>query len=152
MTKLFSVGFWAAVARMILKNRIIILLLLSLITVALASQFKHMRFTYTEANLLPEDHEVNKEYFQFLDQFGEEGNLIILGIQDESFFTQEIFNAWNNLGKELNTHKDVSLVVGVGNIQTLIKNNEKKAFDLKPLVSETITSQTELDKLKAQLY
>jgi predicted RND superfamily exporter protein len=152
MTKLFSVGFWAAVARMILKNRIIILLVLSLITVALASQFKHMRFTYTEANLLPEDHEVNKEYFEFLDQFGEEGNLIILGIQDESFFTPDIFNAWNNLSKELNTHKDVSLVVGVGNIQTLIKNNEKKAFDLKPLVSETITSQAELDKLKTQLY
>ena len=152
MTKLFSVGFWAAVARMILKNRIIILLVLSLITVALASQFKHMRFTYTEANLLPEDHEVNKEYFEFLGQFGEEGNLIILGIQDESFFTPDIFNAWNNLSKELNTHKDVSLVVGVGNIQTLIKNNEKKAFDLKPLVSETITSQAELDKLKTQLY
>jgi predicted RND superfamily exporter protein len=152
MTKLFSVGFWAAVARMILKNRIIILLLLSLITAALASQFKHMRFTYTEANLLPDDHHVNEEYFNFLDKFGEEGNLIILGIQDDSFFTPKKFNAWNDLAKDLNTHKDVSLVVGVGNIQTLNRNDDKKAFDLKPLVSETISSQAELDKLKSQLY
>lgn len=152
MTKLFSVGFWAAVARMILKNRIIILILLTLITVALASQFKHMRFTYTEANLLPDDHHVNEEYFEFLDKFGEEGNLIILGIQDDSFFTPEKFNAWNNLANELNTHKDVSLVVGVGNIQTLVRNDKKKAFDLKPLVHEDITSQAELDKLKKQLY
>ena len=34
-----------------------------------------MRFTYTEANLLPDDHEVNITYNNFLKIFGEEGNL-----------------------------------------------------------------------------
>ena len=104
MTKLFSVGFWAAIARIILKNRILILVLVTIATIGLASQFKHMRFTYTEANLLPDDHEINKEYFEFLDTFGDEGNLIILGIQDDSFFTPEKFNGWNTLANELNTH------------------------------------------------
>ena len=105
MTKLFSVGFWAAIARIILKNRIPIIILIIIATIGLGSQFKHMRFTYTEANLLPDDHEINQEYFKFLDKFGNEGNLIIIGIQDDSFFTPEKFNAWNRLGKELNKSK-----------------------------------------------
>lgn len=152
MTKLFSVGFWAAVARMILKNRITILIVLTLITVALAYQFKNMRFTYTEANLLPDDHKVNEAYFDFLDKFGEEGNLIILGVQDNDFFTPEKFNAWNSLSDELNKHEDVSLVIGVGNLQTLHRNDSLKAFDLEPLLTNPVKTQNELDNLKTKLY
>jgi len=152
MTKLFSVGFWAAIARIILKNRILILVLVTIATIGLASQFKHMRFTYTEANLLPDDHAINKEYFEFLDTFGDEGNLIILGIQDDSFFTPEKFNAWNTLAEQLNTHENITSVIGVGNIPTLIKNEQKKTFDTKPLVTAPINTQAELDKLKTKLY
>jgi len=152
MTKLFSVGFWAAIARIILKNRILILILIAVVTIGLAGQFKHMRFTYTEANLLPDDHAVNKEYFNFLDKFGDEGNLVIIGIQDDSFFTPKKFNAWNNLGRTLNTHKHITNVIGVGEIQNLVRNDEKKKFDLKPLVSEEIKTQKELDNLKKTLY
>ena len=152
MAKVFSVGFWAAIARMILKNRTIILLLLTAITIALASQFKHLQFTHSEANLLPDDHPVNEEYFEFLDTFGEEGNLIIIGIQDNRFFTPAKFNAWNALAKELNNHENVSLVVGVGNMQVLQKNNTEKAFNITTLVPDSIQTQEELDKLKTTLY
>ncbi|PHS10545.1 MAG: transporter [Kordia sp.] len=152
MTKLFSVGFWAAIARMILKNRILILILITIITIGLASQFKNMRFTYTEANLLPVDHAINKEYYKFVDKFGDEGNLIIIGIQDDSFFTPEKFNAWNNLGQDLNTHEHITNVIGVGEIQNLVRNDEKKKFDLKPLVPKEIKTQKELDDLKKTLY
>ena len=64
MAKLFSVGFWAAIARLILVNRVAVLFLVVIATAGLTTQFKHMRFTYTEANLLPDDHEVNLEYFR----------------------------------------------------------------------------------------
>ena len=39
-----------------------------------SQQWDNMRFTYTEANLLPDDHEVNIVYNDFLKVFGEEGN------------------------------------------------------------------------------
>ncbi|MDP2160233.1 MAG: hypothetical protein Q8K02_07110, partial [Flavobacterium sp.] len=66
MAKWFSVGFWEAIARIILRNRIVILSLIVLFTVFMAIQWKNMRFTYTEANLLPDHHEVNEEYKHFL--------------------------------------------------------------------------------------
>jgi len=50
-------NFWTRVSRIILKNRYLILILIAIATTFLVSQMKHMRFSYTEANLLPEDHE-----------------------------------------------------------------------------------------------
>jgi len=69
MAKILTTGFWGSVARIILRNRPLILLLVAGVTIFLAMQWKHMRFTYTEANLLPDDHEVNIEYQRFLDTF-----------------------------------------------------------------------------------
>jgi len=95
MVKSFSTGFWANVSRIILRNRILILVLLVAATVFLGLQWKNMRFTFTEANLLPDEHPVNVEYNKFLEIFGEEGNLIVLAVKDSSLFTPEKFNLWN---------------------------------------------------------
>ena len=53
--------------------------------------------TYNEANLLPKNHPANKDYTQFLNTFGEEGNLIVIGIKDDAFFTPKAFAAWNQM-------------------------------------------------------
>ena len=59
MFKVFSLGFWEAVARLILRNRILILILIGIGTGLMVSQWNKMRFTYTEANLLPDRHPTN---------------------------------------------------------------------------------------------
>ncbi|WP_291114032.1 efflux RND transporter permease subunit [Flavobacterium sp. UBA6135] len=133
MAKWFSVGFWEAIARIILRNRIFILSLIALFTVFMAIQWKNMRFTYTEANLLPDHHEVNEEYNHFLDKFGEEGNLIIIGIQDTTFFTSKSFDAWTKMMETLKTDKAVEFVVSVESLQKLQKNQEDETFEMVPL-------------------
>ena len=74
-------NFWTKVAGIILRNRYLVLICIAIITGLLASQMKYMKFSYTEANLLPENHEANLDYNKFLDIFGEEGNLVILGVK-----------------------------------------------------------------------
>ena len=69
MLKLLTTGFWKAVARLILRNKITIILLVLSGTILLGFRWKNMRFTHTEANLLPEDHEVNIIYDNFLDAY-----------------------------------------------------------------------------------
>lgn len=97
MKNTVHVGFWEKLARIILKNRITILILVSAITVFLALQWKNLSMTYTEANLLPKDHSANKDYQKFLDKFGEEGNLVVIGFKDPKFFTPKNYAAWNEL-------------------------------------------------------
>jgi len=144
--------FWTRLSRFILKRRYIILVVIAAITVFLASQMKYMRFSYTEANLLPINHKVNVEYDSFLKLFGEEGNLIILAVEDPTLFTPKKFNDWNNLTKNLNHFPEVDFTVAIGDIKELKKNAEEEKFDFIPLYKETPQTQEEIIKIKTELF
>ncbi|MDB9755531.1 efflux RND transporter permease subunit [Winogradskyella sp.] len=152
MFKLFTTGFWEAVARLILRNKIFILIVIVLTTVFFSMQWKHMRFTYTEANMLPDDHAVNITYKDFLNVFGEEGNLIVLGVKDSSLFTVKELNAWNNLAESFKSYEEVETVLSIKDLQKLIKNTEKEQFDLEPFIKDSITSLAEIDTLQDELF
>ena len=119
-------NFWTRVSRIILKNRYLILILIALATTFLVSQMKHMRFSYTEANLLPEDHEVNVQYNQFLEVFGEEGNLILLAIKDSTVFTPKKFNLWNSLAKSFDSLDEVEFTLSIADVKKLKKDTKNK--------------------------
>ncbi|WP_461304808.1 efflux RND transporter permease subunit [Aureisphaera sp.] len=152
MNKLFSIGFWSAVARFILRNRTLIIIGIIGVTVFMAMQWKHMRFTYTEANLLPDDHEFNKEYVQFLDTFGEEGNLIILGVKDSTLFQPEVFKAWSDLAMEISGYDEVDVTLSIGDLKKLEKRNDSAIFDLVPFIQDSVLDQEKLDRYKYELF
>ena len=152
MNKLFSIGFWSWVARFILRNRTGILIVIAVVTVLLALQWKNMRFTYTEANLLPEDHPVNLEYSAFLDLFGEEGNLIVMGVKDSAIFTPEKFRAWNQLTTDLGKFDEVEFTLSVGNLQKLQKRTDTTGFELVPFIKDSVFSDANLGKYKTELF
>ncbi len=152
MSKLSTKGFWEVVARLILRNKIIILVLIVLTTLFLSSQWKNMRFAFTEANLLPNDHEVNITYNKFLDIFGEEGNLIVIGVKDPSLFTVKKFNAWNRLSESFKYYDEVETVLSIKDLQKLVKNTEEQKFDMEPFIKDSLTSLEEIDTLQKQLF
>jgi predicted RND superfamily exporter protein len=152
LDKLFSIGFWSAVARFILRNRPLILGFIILVTVLLALQWKHMRFTYTEANLLPDDHEINLAYDEFLKTFGEEGNLIVLGVKDSLLFTPENFERWTALSKFINDAPEVDMALSVANLQRLQRKKDEPGFELVPLVKDSVVSTEQMSKLRYELF
>ncbi|GAB4158974.1 MAG: MMPL family transporter [Winogradskyella sp.] len=152
MFKLLTTGFWEAVARIILRNKIFILIAIVIATVFLSMQWKHMRFTYTEANMLPDDHEVNLTYNDFLEVFGEEGNLIVLGIKDTSVFNVKQFNAWNSLAESFKSYDEVETVLSIKDLQKLVKNTEDQQFDLEPFIKDSISSVEQINKLQEDLF
>ena len=111
-----------------------------------------MRFTYTEANMLPDDHQVNTAYNTFLDTFGEEGNLIIYGVKDSLLFTPSNFSTWNTLSKELGQAPEVDLTLSVGDLQKLKKRKDTIGFEMVPLVRDSILSEKQLKKLQYELF
>ncbi|MCK8481032.1 efflux RND transporter permease subunit [Psychroserpens algicola] len=152
MFKLFTKDFWEIVARLILRNKIGILVIIILATLFFSYQWKHMRFTYTEANMLPDDHEVNITYNGFLDIFGEEGNLIVLGVKDSTLFTVEKLNAWNQLSEDFKAYEEVETVVSLNDLQKLVRNDTTEKFDLIPFIKDSITSIEQIDILQEELF
>lgn len=145
-------NFWTRISRLIIKNRIIILLLIGAATYFMTTQMQYMRFSYTEANLLPEDHEVNIEYEKFLDLFGEEGNVMILGIQDSTVFTPKKFNNWNKLAKEIDSFSEIDHTISIGDIQKLKRDDNLRKFILEPLYDSIPTTNEEVLEIKKELF
>jgi len=152
MVKQKKSKFWDVIARLILRNKIGILLGIIIITILFSTQWKYMRFTYTEANLLPDDHEVNIEYKNFLDIFGEEGNLIVLGVKDSTLFTVNKLNAWNALADTFRTADEVESVVSIKDLQKLVKNTKVQKFDLEPFIKDSIKTAKEIKILQSELF
>ncbi len=152
MAKKLPQGFWARTARIILRNRILILLLLAAFTVFLGLQWENMRFSNSQANLLPDDHPINLEYQAFLEQFGEEGNAIVFAIKDSSLFTPEKLNRWNKFSKQLVAFPEVDFVLSLENLLELEKDKEKQEFVLTPLIQSELKTKQQVDSLTHHLF
>lgn len=139
MKNTIQVGFWEKIARIILKNRITILIILVILTILLAFQWKNLSMSYNEANLLPKDHIANKEYQKFLDKFGEEGNLVVIGFKDPNFFTPKNYAAWNELMTSLKNSKEIDLVVSLNDLKKLEKDTVNEKFVLTPFIDQEKT-------------
>ncbi|APG60478.1 efflux RND transporter permease subunit [Christiangramia salexigens] len=152
MHKIFSFGFWNSIARLILRNRIVIIVLIAIITFLLSTQWKNMRFSYTEANLMPDDHPVNQSYNDFLDKFGEEGNLILLGVQDSALFTPEKFKAWNRLTTKLTSFPEVDHIISPASLKELKKFEDPKRFEMLPILESESPNASELKEFENKLF
>lgn len=153
MKKTLKVGFWEFIARMVLTKRLTILAAILIITVLLGLQWKNIRFTFTEANLLPDDHAINKEYRGFLEKFGEEGNLIVVGVKDSAFFSPKAFAAWNKLMTDFKNQKEIELVVSISDLKKLQKNEAKQTFELVPFVDQNqIKNKKYLSSIRPELF
>ncbi|MFG6684998.1 RND family transporter [Mariniflexile sp. HNIBRBA6329] len=152
MLKLFTKDFWDVIARLILRNKIGILVSIIIITILFSTQWKNMRFSNTEANLLPDDHEVNITYSNFLKKFGEEGNLVIIGVKDSTLLTVDKLNAWNELADGFKKYDEVETVISVKDLQKLVKDTLHQNFSLQPFIKDSITSVSQINELEDELF
>jgi len=144
--------FWQVVSRFILKQRIFILIVLALITAFLASKIGDIKFSHSEANLLPKDHEENIKYDNFLDIFGEEGNLILLAVNDTTLFQVDNFNSWNEFAREIDAYSEVDFTLSIGDIKKLAKDKKNQKFFLEPLYGSDPSSDSEVKEIKSELF
>src|SRR5438045_6108847 len=94
---------WRTLGQFILKYRLFLLLILIAATAFMSYHASKVELSYEFARAIPTDHPKYKEYQEFKTKFGEEGNLLVIGIQTDKFFTEKIFNSYIDLQKNLKT-------------------------------------------------
>ncbi|MCY1721120.1 MMPL family transporter [Prolixibacteraceae bacterium Z1-6] len=141
---------WIKVSRIILRNKILLLSILAVITIFFGYMARNVEMSYEYASLLPKKDQAYKDYQKFVEVFGEEGNLIIVGIQDSDFFNIDHFNAWRELSDNLAEVEGVENLLSISNTYNLKKNTEEKKFEVEMIFPDTIADQEELDKYVAE--
>ena len=152
MKKKKDSNIWGLVARLILRNRFILLAAIVGMTFFWATQWKYMQFTFTEANLLPDNHPENILYKNFTDTFGEEGNVIVIALQDSLFFTSEKRSAWRSLNNSLQVFSEIDFVLSTDNLQELIKDEKNEKFILQEVPLAKAVDSATLLKFREKLF
>ena len=138
---------WQNISSKILRYRVVLLIIVILYTIFMIFNATKVEMSYEYAPLLPKSDSASIEHREFVDLFGEEGNLITIGVVDPDFFTLEHFNNWRDYCEELSNIDGVDNMISIPNTVHLVKNTEEKKFDLLKIFKEDITSQAALDSM-----
>ncbi|HJS55020.1 MAG TPA: MMPL family transporter [Chitinophagaceae bacterium] len=143
---------WNSLGRFILKYRIPLLVLLLGATAFMAYKAKKLQLSYEFANAIPTDHPKYKAYQQFRKKFGEDGNLLVIGIQTDKLFEEQVFNDYTRLVTEIKKIQGVEDVISVVTAINLIKNPETEKLNSEIIFGEKILTKNKIDSGKNVFY
>jgi uncharacterized protein len=96
---------WRFIVRTILRNRVVILIIIAGLTAFMGYKAREVKLSYEMARTLPANDSTYLRYESFKKQFGEDGSVLFIGIQDRNLFKLDEFNDWFDLSK--NIRKDI---------------------------------------------
>ena len=138
---------WTSLARIILRYGYVWLIVLAGATIFLGWQASKVKLSYEFSRAIPTDNPKYEEYQQFRKKFGDDGNLLVIGIQTGDFFKEKIFNDYKSLEKRIKTIKGVESVISVPSAINLIRT-ESENFNSFPIFPDTSLSQAQIDSSK----
>ena len=136
---------WSRIASILLRYRFAVLLVLGGITFYIGSKIPNLRLVYEFGGLLPKDDPTRLEFENFIEHFGAEGNIMVLGVEDPKVFTAEGFQSWYELAEEI---REVNVQVNgvetqiidsvfcISHAFTVEQDTAKRAFKIVPLASD----------------
>lgn len=143
---------WQSIVRLILRNRPLILIIISIITIFMAYEGSQIKMSYEMARMLPKDNHYNVDYDNFKKQFGQDGSVIFVAIQDPDLFTLEHFNDWYDLSNNVDELSGVEGVISVAKLYNLTRNDSLKKFDFLSIVPNRPKTQQTIDSVKNVVY
>ncbi len=123
------------------------MVILGVITVFMGYKAQDIQWSYDMANIVPEDDTEQQFFRQFKETFGEDGNIMAIGVLDTSVYQVENFKKLQYLSRELTKIEGVKNVLGLPNLKQLYKNTEERKFDMVPIFPEITENQDQLDSM-----
>lgn len=115
---------WHILANFILKNRIVLLVMLALLTGFMGYKASQVEMSYDFTNAIPTDNPKFQD-FQYLHQtFGEDGTTVMIGIQTSEAFDPNFFNDYRVLSDKMATIPGVEAVLDISKAVKIVQDNE----------------------------
>ncbi len=111
-----------------------------------------VKIQYQNASILPETDSTAITYQKFIKQFGQDGNVMFIGIVDPEFFQLSHFNLIYDLTDSLKNIKGVAGIMSVTRLFNLVKNDSLKKFEFVPISPTKPLSQQALDSIRSLIH
>jgi uncharacterized protein len=139
---------WQRLGSFVIKYRLVLLVSLVATTVVMGYFASKVKLSYEFAKSIPVDNIKYKEYQFFRQKFGDDGNVLVVGVQTDKLFDLKNFKAYTSLQQKLRKASDVEDVLSVPSAITLQKDSVTQKLDVVKIFSDTIQSQEVLNVAK----
>lgn len=140
---------WRKLGQFILTYRWPLLLVLTATTALMAYYASKVQLSYDFTRAIPADHPANKTYQAFKEKYGQDGNLMVIGIQTDKLFEEKLFNDYAQLQRQLKKATGVTDVISVPSAINLVKDSATEKLNAVPIFPEKTFTQAELDSSAA---
>ncbi|MEI8059359.1 MAG: MMPL family transporter, partial [Ferruginibacter sp.] len=140
---------WQRLGIFVIKNRLILLIVLFAATAVMGFYASKVKLGYEFAKAIPTDNPKYQEYKSFQQKFGDDGNVLVAGIQTNHFFDLGFFKQYNQLHKQLRKVAYVEDVLSIPAAIGLIKDTLTDKLTPVKIFSDSLNDQVTLDSAKA---
>jgi uncharacterized protein len=136
---------WNRLAEGIIIYRLPLILVIAAITMFMGFKATQVQMSYDFARTVPPEDPDMVAFNEFKKQFGEDGNVIAVGMQDSAIYTLESFDRFRQFHREIKKISGVNDVLSLPSMKMIEKDTAKAKFILTAVFPDSISSQAELD-------
>lgn len=148
---LASFFMWTRLAQFIIRFRLPLIGVILAVTVVMGYYATKVEMSYDPGRTVPQDDPEMVFLQKFKKQFGEDGNIIAVGLRDSAIFQLKNFNRFRELNKQIKNIEGVNNLLSMPEVKIIRKDTANVRFYLDALFPKEINSQVELDSLLGAL-
>jgi uncharacterized protein len=138
---------WNRLAVWIIKFRVVLILAIALITMGMGYFASKVQMSYDFARTVPLNDPDMIMLQEFRKQFGEDGNIIAIGMQDSAIYQLGNFEVFREFGRAAKQISGVNDVISLPLLKMILKDTANARFYLANIFPEKINDEKAFDSL-----
>ncbi|MTI33043.1 efflux RND transporter permease subunit [Xanthovirga aplysinae] len=119
---------WTKIAHLIIKYRLTLIIVLGVVTAYMGYRAQDVHMAYTDSKVVPADDPDMVYFKKFQSLFGQDANMMVLGVKDSALYGLENFRRFKELSDQLVQLDGIDNVLSLPELQMLVKDPEQKKF------------------------
>ena len=141
-----SSPMWERIALFVLRFRVPLLVIVLAITAFMGWHASKVQLSYEFIRAIPTDNPKYQAYQDFRKQFGEDGNLLVIGIKTDNLFQEKLFNDYAALAEQLRKTDGVIGVLSIPGATNLVKDTLEEKLNAVPVFPAGTITRSSLEK------
>ena len=143
---------WQGLGKFVIKFRLPLLIILFAVTGVMGYFASKVKLSYEFSKAIPLNNHKYKTYLAFKEKFGDDGNLLVAGIQTKNLFDTAVFNAYAGLHRQIKKVANVEDILSVPYSVTLRKDSLTQKLTAQRIFPDGSLSPESLDSAARVFY
>jgi hypothetical protein len=143
---------WQFLGKFVIRHRFILLIIFFACTGVMGYYASKVKLSYEFSKAIPTDNAKYQEYQAFKKTFGDDGNMLVAGIQTPDLFSLKTFTAYQQLEADLKKNPAVESILGIPGAVTLVKDSATEKLTAVRVFPAAMQTQAALDSAAAAFF